>query len=137
MCLLPYPLLPLHSDTRGYRGWLLTFDLLFLLTYILFKSCNIYSFHHPLSTCDSLLCTCSMPLTYEMTSPMRVSYCGLGVARYIPPTIAVLAFKSHCLARRLSTLLVPPMYLPALRIDPGTAHVDCRLPLQTLPYQGL
>ena len=38
----------------------------------------------PLSTCDSLPYTCLMPLAYEVTSPMRVSYCGLGVAKYIP-----------------------------------------------------
>ena len=37
---------------------------------------------------------------YEMTSPMRVLSYGLGVATYIPPSVAVLGFKSHCPLRR-------------------------------------
>ena len=55
--------------------------------------------------------------TYEMTSPMRFLSYGFGVATYIPPTVAVLGFKTHCPVRQPSTLLVPPLYLPALRID--------------------
>ena len=37
--------------------------------------------------------------TYEMTSPMRFLSYGLGVAKYIPPTVAVLGFKSFPLSK--------------------------------------
>ena len=55
--------------------------LLVVYKYMLSKGCNLYSFHRPLSTFVSLLYNCSALLTYEMTSPMRVLYYGLGVAK--------------------------------------------------------
>ena len=44
--------------------------------------------------------------TYEMISPMRALSYGLGVANYIPPTVAVLGFKSYRPLCQPSTLLV-------------------------------
>ena len=85
MCLLPYPLLPLHSmlkvaklfpfgggsikrklfihnlDPRGYRGLCFISVLLLLHKYIILKSCKIYSSHRPRSTFVPLLYTCSAP----------------------------------------------------------------------------
>ena len=43
--------------------------------------------------------------TYEMTSPMRVLSYGLGVAKYIPPTVAVVGFKSLRPAKQPSSCL--------------------------------
>ena len=44
--------------------------------------------------------------TYEMTSPMHVLSYGLGIAKCIPPAVAVSSFKSHCPIGQLSTLLL-------------------------------
>ena len=55
MCILPHPLLTLHSDSRGYRGLYVVFGLLTLLEHVLFKSCRIDSFQLyvslPISPC--------------------------------------------------------------------------------------
>ena len=50
----------------------------------------------PLSIFVSLHYNCSVPLSYEMTSPMRVLYHGLGVATYIPPTVCPCARLRIC-----------------------------------------
>ena len=47
MCLLPYFSHPFTHDldSRGYRGWLFTFDVLSITKQMLFKSCKTDSFH--------------------------------------------------------------------------------------------
>ena len=58
--------------------------------------------------------------TYEMTSPMRVLSYGLGVAKYIPPTVAVVGFKSLRPAKQ-----------------PSSCLQDCSHNLDSKSYNGL